>query len=62
MWPRSEDQLMVRNLLAIDSMPDTLAHIISRAEGNPFYIEEIIRALIDAQAIVPRERTVAHRQ
>ncbi len=49
-----EDQLMVRNLLSIATTPNTLAHLISRAEGNPFYIEEIIRALIDANAIVPR--------
>ncbi len=49
-----EDQLMVCNLLSIASTPDTLAHIISQAEGNPFYIEEIIRALIEANAIVLR--------
>ena len=49
-----EDQLLVRHLLAIESIPDALAQIISRAEGNPFYIEEIIRAAIEANAIVPR--------
>jgi class 3 adenylate cyclase/predicted ATPase len=49
-----EDQLLVRHLLAIESTPDTLARIINRAEGNPFYIEEIIRTLIDANAIVSR--------
>ncbi len=47
----SEDLQMVRNLLSIEAVPDTLAHIIGRAEGNPFYIEEIIRALIDANTI-----------
>jgi predicted ATPase len=51
-----EDQQMVRHLLAIDAMPDPLAQIIARAEGNPFYIEEIIRALIEARAIVPRDQ------
>jgi class 3 adenylate cyclase/predicted ATPase len=51
-----EDLLMVCHLLSIESVPETLAHLISRAEGNPFYIEEIIRALIDAQAIVQRDR------
>jgi class 3 adenylate cyclase/predicted ATPase len=49
-----EDLVMVRHLLSIEVVPDTLAQLIARAEGNPFYIEEIIRALIDAQAIVPR--------
>jgi class 3 adenylate cyclase/predicted ATPase len=49
-----EDLAMVRHLLSIAAVPDTLAQLIARAEGNPFYIEEIIRALIDAQAIVSR--------
>jgi class 3 adenylate cyclase/predicted ATPase len=49
-----EDQLLVRNLLTIETVPETLVNIISRAEGNPFYIEEIIRAAIDAKAIVLR--------
>ena len=57
-----EDQVLVRNLLAIESIPDALAQIISRAEGNPFYIEEIIRAAIAANAIVLARGTVAHRQ
>jgi class 3 adenylate cyclase/predicted ATPase len=51
-----EDLLMVRHLLSIESVPETLAQLITRAEGNPFYIEEIIRALIDAQAIVQRDQ------
>lgn len=51
-----EDLALVRHLLSIEAVPETLAQLIARAEGNPFYIEEIIRALIDAQAIVPRDR------
>ncbi|HTP06709.1 MAG TPA: tetratricopeptide repeat protein [Anaerolineae bacterium] len=51
-----EDLQMVRHLLSIAAVPETLAQIIARAEGNPFYIEEIIRALIDAQAIVQRDQ------
>ena len=50
-----EDLQLVRNLLSIDVVPETLVHIITRAEGNPFYIEEIMRALIDAQALVQRQ-------
>ena len=49
-----EDQQLVKNLLTIDTVPETLAQLIARAEGNPFYIEEIIRTLIDAKAIEQR--------
>ncbi len=48
----NEDDLMVSNLLNIPQLPIALAQLIGRAEGNPFYIEEIIRTLIDAGAIV----------
>ena len=50
---RGEDQQLVRNLLSLDELPAELLPLIGRAEGNPFYIEEIIRALIDAGVIVP---------
>ncbi len=50
-----EDLSLVRHLLSIATVPDPLIQLIARAEGNPFYIEEIIRALIDAQAVVRRE-------
>ncbi len=50
-----EDQQLVKNLLTIEEVPETLAPIIARAEGNPFYIEEIIRTLIDAKAIEQRD-------
>jgi class 3 adenylate cyclase/predicted ATPase len=47
-----EDQQLVCNLLGLESLPPALAQRISWAEGNPFYIEEIIRTLIDAGTIV----------
>jgi class 3 adenylate cyclase/tetratricopeptide (TPR) repeat protein len=46
-----EDKLLVRNLLSMAELPPQLAQLIARAEGNPFYIEEIIRTLIEARAI-----------
>ncbi len=49
-----EDQELVCNLLALDQLPPALAHLVSRAEGNPFYIEEIIRSLIDQGIVVPQ--------
>ncbi len=40
-------------LLAIDDLPDTVhRQILERAEGNPFFMEEIIRKLIDERRIV----------
>jgi hypothetical protein len=40
-------------LLAIDDLPDTVhRQILERAEGNPFFLEEIIRKLIDERRIV----------
>ena len=43
---------LVGNLLRIDNLPfSTRALISRRAEGNPFYIEEVVRSLID-QGIV----------
>jgi class 3 adenylate cyclase/tetratricopeptide (TPR) repeat protein len=44
---------LVANLLAIDDLPDSLrAMIVDKAEGNPFFLEEIIRSLIDSGAVV----------
>ncbi len=50
-----QDQELVCNLLALEKLPPALAHLIARAEGNPFYIEEIIRVLIDQGVIVKQE-------
>jgi len=53
--PLSQDQsrLLVSNLLEIESLPAHIRdHILNRAEGNPFFVEEIIRTLIDYAAIV----------
>jgi class 3 adenylate cyclase len=56
-----ESRLLVANLLHIESLPrQTRDHILSKAEGNPFFVEEVIRMLIDRGAIERRdERWVA---
>ncbi len=47
-----DGERLVANLLAIDSLPvATRAMILSRAEGNPLFVEEIVRMLIDREAI-----------
>lgn len=41
--------VMVQSMLAVESLPDEVkALIIRKAEGNPFFVEEVIKALRDA--------------
>ena len=48
-----ESQALVGHLLRIEDLPAALrTRVLERAEGNPFYAEEIIRSLIDDRAIV----------
>jgi predicted ATPase len=56
--PLSEDdtRTLVANLLHIESLPQaTRDHILTKAEGNPFFVEEVIRMLIDRGAIERRD-------
>ena len=48
--PLSSDEAdrLVRLLLSVDDLPTSIHDkILERAEGNPFYLEEIVRRLID---------------
>jgi len=48
----ADSQTLVRNLLRVEDLPDALRErIVGKAEGNPFYVEEVIRALMDSGAI-----------
>jgi len=48
-----DSRTLISNLLTIESLPDeTRDLILARAEGNPFFVEEVIRMLIDRGAIV----------
>ena len=50
----------MRSLLTVDDLPPSVhATILERAEGNPFYIEEIVRRLIDEGAVVADGRPMA---
>jgi class 3 adenylate cyclase len=43
-----EAEHLIRALLAIDDLPDHVrSRILERGEGNPFFLEEILRHLID---------------
>jgi class 3 adenylate cyclase len=49
--------VMVRNLLGIDDLPHAARLAIQRkAEGNPLFIEEVVRALLDQGTIDVRAR------
>jgi predicted ATPase len=44
---------LVSNLLEIESLPEDVRQaILKRSEGNPFFVEEVIRMLIGRGAIV----------
>lgn len=48
-----DSQALVANLLEIEALPDAVRRqILKRAEGNPFFVEEVIRMLIDRGVIV----------
>jgi class 3 adenylate cyclase len=50
-----ESRDLVGSLLAIDDLPDQVRErILARAEGNPFFLEEIVRQLID-EGLIARE-------
>jgi len=54
----SESGVLVTNLLRVEQLPAALKQrILDTAEGNPFYLEEIIRSLIDQGAIARDEAT-----
>jgi class 3 adenylate cyclase/tetratricopeptide (TPR) repeat protein len=47
---------MVERLLSLESLPLALTELISgRAEGNPFFVEELIRTLIERGALAQSE-------
>ena len=61
--PLNEQQSadLVRALLEIDGIPMSMRRLIlAKSEGNPFYVEEVIRTLLDSGVVVREgERWVA---
>jgi len=50
-----DSRQLLANLLEIEELPEEMrALILAKAEGNPFFVEEVIRMLIDRGAIVRR--------
>jgi len=51
-----DSRLLVSNLLEIESLPERIRTVIlQKAEGNPFFVEEVIRMLIDRGAILKQD-------
>jgi class 3 adenylate cyclase len=49
----ADSQQLVSNLLEVEALPDSVRKLIlEKAEGNPFFVEEVIRMLIDRGGIV----------
>ncbi len=54
----NDSRSLVANLLEIESLPEKVRELIlEKAEGNPLYMEEVIRMLIDREAIIQQDGT-----
>ena len=50
---QSQARALVANLLHVEDLPERVRQLImDKAEGNPFFVEEVIRSLLDAQLVV----------
>jgi predicted ATPase/class 3 adenylate cyclase len=48
-----DSRQLVANLLEIEDLPEKVRTLIlKKAEGNPFFVEEVIRSLLDAKLVV----------
>jgi class 3 adenylate cyclase len=51
-----DSRQLVSNLLKVEALPDDIRQLIlGKAEGNPFFVEEVIRMLIDQGQITSEE-------
>jgi class 3 adenylate cyclase/predicted ATPase len=55
----AESSQLVSLLLSNATLPDRLrANILEKSGGNPFFVEEVVRTLIDSGAVISEERGV----
>ena len=48
-----ESAALARNLLRVDSLPEAAKHrILEAAEGNPFFLEELLRSLVESGLVL----------
>jgi class 3 adenylate cyclase/tetratricopeptide (TPR) repeat protein len=51
---REQSRALLEHLVALEQLPESLIEtILTRAEGNPFYLEEFVRMLIEKEALRP---------
>lgn len=51
--PKDASRELLGNLLHVEDLPESIrAQILERSEGNPFYLEEVLRSLIDDGQVV----------
>ena len=61
--PEQSEQLVVEILQKLPEIPADLSDLIlQQAEGNPFYVEELIKVLIDDGVIIAGEERWQLRQ
>jgi class 3 adenylate cyclase/DNA-binding SARP family transcriptional activator len=54
----SDSEALMGHLLEVEALPRPLrGRVLDHAEGNPFYVEEVIRSLIDSEVLVYDEAT-----
>ncbi len=54
--PEADARVLVRNLLTIEALPEGVRQLIlDKSEGNPFYLEEVIRSLLDSGLVVQQD-------
>jgi class 3 adenylate cyclase/tetratricopeptide (TPR) repeat protein len=54
----SDAQDMLESLLKTESIPSDLKRLVqSKAEGNPFYLEEMVNTLIESEALIQNNDT-----
>ena len=58
----AQSETLVHNLVDLDDLPPGLRDLIlAKAEGNPFFVEEIVRSLIDLGGLVRDRSTNSYR-
>jgi predicted ATPase/class 3 adenylate cyclase len=51
---QEESRILIRRLLGNQDLPDALLQtILDKTAGNPYFIEEVVRALIDHGSLIP---------
>ena len=56
--PEDDSRELVSALLSVEGLPESVrSTILSRAEGNPFFLEEVIRSMIDSRLVYEEDGT-----